>query len=281
MLFAPPRVYENLLTLMMVRMEDAGRIKKAMFHYFIGVARRWGEKILNGERVPPHARFLYGLGEILVYGPLKNRFGLSRIRVAYTAGEAIGPEIFRFYRSLGINLKQLYGQTEASVYVTAQPDGEIYADTVGKPSPDVEVKIDDKGEVLFRSPGVFLGYYKDDAKTAETKTPDGWVHSGDAGFFDPKTGHLKIIDRAKDVGRLKDGTLFAPKYLENKLKFYPEHPRGGGLRRQARFRDDVPQPRSRFGRLAGPSATTWSTAPIRSLPTIRASMTCSPSTSTR
>ncbi len=219
--FAPPRVYENLLTLTMVRMEDAGRIKKAMFNYFIGVARRWGEKILNGERVFPHARFLYGIGEILVYGPLKNRFGLSRIRVAYTAGEAIGPEIFRFYRALGINLKQLYGQTEASVYVTAQPDGEIYADTVGKPSPNVEVKIDDKGEVLFRSPGVFLGYYKDEAKTAETKTPDGWVHSGDAGFFDPKTGHLKIIDRAKDVGRLKDGTLFAPKYIENKLKFYP------------------------------------------------------------
>ena len=158
---------------------------------------------------------------MLVYGPLKNRFGLSRIRVGYTAGEAIGPEIFRFYRSLGINLKQLYGQTEASVYITAQPDGEIYADTVGKPNIDVDVKIADNGEVLFRSPGVFLGYYKDPEKTAETKTPDGWVRTGDAGFFDPKTGHLKIIDRAKDVGRLNDGTLFAPKYIENKLKFYP------------------------------------------------------------
>ena len=164
---------------------------------------------------------LYGLGDFLVYGPLKNRFGLSRIRVAYTAGEAIGPEMFRFYRSLGINLKQLYGQTEASVYVTAQPDGEIYADTVGKPNIDVEVKIAENGEVLFRSPGVFVGYYKDPEKTAETKTPDGWVHTGDAGFFDAKTGHLKIIDRAKDVGRLNDGTLFAPKYIENKLKFYP------------------------------------------------------------
>ena len=157
----------------------------------------------------------------LVYAPLKNRFGLSRIRVAYTAGEAIGPEIFRFYRALGINLKQLYGQTEASVYITAQPDGEIHAETVGKPSPDVEIKISDTGEVLFRSPGVFVGYYKDPEKTAEVRTPDGWVHTGDAGFFDPKTGHLKIIDRAKDVGRLNDGTLFAPKYIENKLKFYP------------------------------------------------------------
>ena len=153
--------------------------------------------------------------------PVKNRFGLTRVRVGYTAGEAIGPEIFRFYRALGINLKQLYGQTEASVYITAQPDGEIYADTVGKPNIDVDVKIAENGEVLFKSPGVFLGYYKDPEKTAETKTPDGWVRTGDAGFFDPKTGHLKIIDRAKDVGRLKDGTLFAPKYIENKLKFYP------------------------------------------------------------
>jgi long-chain acyl-CoA synthetase len=219
--FAPPRIYENLLTLTMVRMEDAGVLKRRMFHFFIDFARKWGEKILNREKVPLWARFVYWLGEILIYGPLKNRFGLSRIRVAYTAGEAIGPEIFRFYRSLGINLKQLYGQTEASVYITAQPDGEIFADTVGKPNIDVEVKVAESGEVLFRSPGVFQGYYKDPEKTAETKTPDGWVHTGDAGFFDPRSGHLKIIDRAKDVGRLRDGTLFAPKYIENKLKFYP------------------------------------------------------------
>jgi len=150
-----------------------------------------------------------------------NQFGLSRIRIAYTAGEAIGPDMFRFWRGIGLNLKQLYGQTEASIYITAQPDGEIYSDTVGKASPDVEVKISDSGEVLFRSPGVFVGYYKDPAKTAEVLTPDGWVHTGDAGFFDPKTRQLKIIDRAKDVGHLKDGTVFAPKYIENKLKFYP------------------------------------------------------------
>jgi long-chain acyl-CoA synthetase len=219
--FAPPRVYENLLTLTMVRMEDAGRLKRAVFNYFIALARRWGEKILNKERVPLHARLLYRLGDLLVYGPLKNRLGVSRVRLAYTAGEAIGPEIFRFWRSLGVNLKQLYGQTEASVYITAQPDGEIYADTVGKPNIDVEVKIADTGEVLFKSPGVFVGYYKDPQKTAETKTPDGWVRTGDAGILDPDTGHLKIIDRAKDVGRLNDGTLVAPKYIENKLKFYP------------------------------------------------------------
>jgi long-chain acyl-CoA synthetase len=219
--FAPPRNYENLLTLTMVRMDDAGRFKRAMFRYFIGVAGRWGEKILNRESVPLHARLLYRLGELLVYGPLKNQLGIARIRLAYTAGEAIGPEIFRFWRSLGVNLKQLYGQTEASVYVTAQPDGEIHADTVGKPNIGVEVKIAESGEVLFKSPGVFAGYYKDPEKTAETKTADGWVRTGDAGFIEPKTGHLKIIDRAKDVGRLNDGSLFAPKYVENKLKFYP------------------------------------------------------------
>ena len=219
--FAPPRIYENLLTQTMVRMEDAGRVKREMFHYFIRLARRWGEKILNRERVPLHARLLYGLGELLVYGPLKNRLGVSKVRLAYTAGEAIGPEIFRFWRSLGVNLKQLYGQTEASVYITAQPDGEIFAETVGKPNIDVEIRIAENGEVLFKSPGVFAGYYKDPEKTAEAKTPDGWVHTGDAGLICPKTGHLKIIDRAKDVGRLNDGTLFAPKYIENKLKFYP------------------------------------------------------------
>jgi long-chain acyl-CoA synthetase len=219
--FAPPRVFENILTQTMIRMEDAGFLKRKMFGYFIGHARKWGEKILDKEPVPLTARLVYRLGEALVYGPLKNRFGLTKIRVGYTAGDAIGPEIFRFYRSIGLNLKQLYGQTEASVYITAQPDGEIYSDTVGKPNIGVDVKIADNGEVLFKSPGVFQGYYKDPEKTAEAKTPDGWVHTGDAGFFDPKTGHLKIIDRAKDVGRLKDGTLFAPRYIENKLKFFP------------------------------------------------------------
>jgi long-chain acyl-CoA synthetase len=219
--FAPPRIYENLITLTMVRMADADPLKRKMFEFFIGHARKWGEKILNKESVPPHARLIYWLGEILVYGPLKNRFGISEVRVGYTAGEAIGPEIFRFFRALGINLKQLYGQTEASVYITAQPDGEIYADTVGKPNYEVDVKVDDNGEVLFKSPGVFLGYYKEPDKTAEVKTPDGWVRTGDAGFIEPKSGHLKILDRAKDVGKLKDGTLFAPKYIENKLKFYP------------------------------------------------------------
>jgi long-chain acyl-CoA synthetase len=219
--FAPPRVFETLLTQIMVRMEDAGSFKKRMFRYFMDHARRTGEPILNGQPVPFADRLLYSLGEFFIYGPLKNRMGFTRMRVGYTAGEAIGPEIFRFYRSLGLNLKQLYGQTEASVYITAQPDGEIRADTVGKPAPGVEIAIADNGEVLYRSPGVFIGYYKNEESTRATKTADGWVHTGDAGFFD-QDGHLKIIDRAKDVGRLADGSLFAPKYIENKLKFFPD-----------------------------------------------------------
>jgi len=218
--FAPPRVYENLLTEIMVRMEDAGTFKKKMFEYFLLVARQYGEQVLNKEPVSFKGRLLYGLGELCIYGPLKNWMGFSRVKVAYTAGEAIGPELFSFYRALGVNLKQLYGQTESSVYITAQPDGEISAETVGTPVYDVEIKIKKNGEVQYRSPGVFVGYYKNDKATKETKTKDGWVNTGDAGFFDTK-GHLKIIDRAKDVGELTDGSMFAPKYIENKLKFFP------------------------------------------------------------
>ncbi len=218
--FGPPRVFEELLTAIMVRMEDASWLKRKMFSYFLTVARRCGEDILNRKKVGLKDRVLYWLGNILVYGPVKNRLGFSRTRVAYTAGEAIGPEIFRFYRSFGMNLKQLYGQTEASVYIALQPDGEIFSDTVGTPAPDVEIRISDTGEVEFKSPGVFLSYYKNDEATKTTKTDDGWVKTGDAGFLDTH-GHLKIVDRAKDVGKLNDGTLFAPKYIENKLKFYP------------------------------------------------------------
>ncbi len=220
--FAPPRVFENLLTRVMIRMEDASSLKRRMFHHYIGVAKRWGEHILNGKPVPLGARLSYGLGNLLVYAPLKNALGFSKIRTAYTAGEAIGPELFSFYRSLGLNLKQLYGQTEAFLYVTAQPDGQIRADTVGPASPNVEIRIDpETREVLYKSPGQFVGYFKDVEKTAETMTADGFVKTGDAGFFEAGTGHLKIIDRAKDVATLKSGDLFAPKYIENKLKFYP------------------------------------------------------------
>ncbi len=218
--FAPPRVYENMLTQVMIRMEDAARIKRDIFHYFMEHARKVGVKILNREPVSLKDSLLYKLGNILVYGPLKDVLGLRRTRLAYTAGEAIGPEIFDFYRSLGINIKQLYGQTECMVFICVQPDGEVFADTVGTPAIDVEIKIDDNGEIMYRSPGVFQSYYKNPESTASTKTEDGWVHTGDAGYFDDNNGHLKIIDRAKDVGKLNDGTLLAPKYIENKLKFF-------------------------------------------------------------
>jgi long-chain acyl-CoA synthetase len=219
--FAPPRVFETLLTQIQIRMEDAGRFKRWLYQTFIDVAQRHGEDILNGKPVPLVGRLQYALGEFLIYGPLKNRLGFSRIRFAYTAGEAIGPDLFQFYRSLGVNLKQLYGQTEAFLYVTAQPDGEIHADTVGPAVPGVEIRIADDGEVQFKSPGMFTGYFRDKKQTSETMTKDGFVKTGDAGVFDHDTGHLKIIDRAKDVGKINDGTLFAPKYIENKLKFFP------------------------------------------------------------
>jgi long-chain acyl-CoA synthetase len=219
--FAPPRIFENLLTSVMIRMEDAGALKRRMFHYFMSVAKRTGTRILDGESVSAGERLLYAIGRLLVYGPLKNTLGFSRIQMAYTAGESISPELFDFYRSLGINLKQLYGQTEASVLVTIQPDGEVRSDSVGVAAPDVEIEISDGGEVLYRSPGVFLEYYKNPEATAKTKTEDGWVHTGDAGYFD-KEGYLRIIDRAVDVGKLNNGAMYAPKYLENKLKFFPQ-----------------------------------------------------------
>ena len=219
--FGPPRIYENILTQVMIRIEDASAIKRAMFHYFMRVARRVGLKLLDKQGgVGIVDRLLYAVGELLVYGPLKNVLGLSRIRVAYTGGEAIGPDLFDFYRSIGINLKQLYGMTETCVTVCMQRSGDVKLDTVGKPMKGVEVHIADSGEVLVRSPGLMIGYYKKPEETAEAIDDHGYFHTGDAGFFDTD-GHLKIIDRAKDVGKMADGTLFAPKYIENKLKFFP------------------------------------------------------------
>lgn len=220
--FAPPRFFEGQLTSVMIRMEDAGRFKKWLFHKYMAVARKVGPAILDGEPVSLMDRLSYKIGDLFIYGPLKNTLGLSRVRVGYTAGEAIGPELFEFYRSLGINLKQLYGQTEATVFITQQPDGEVQADTVGVPSPDVEIKIADNGEIYYRSPGVFVEYYNNPESTADTKDADGWVATGDAGFIEKSSGHLRIIDRAKDVGKLADGNMFAPKFVENKLKFYPD-----------------------------------------------------------
>jgi len=217
--FAPPRIWENLLTTVMIRMDDAGWIKRRMFHHFINLAASLQKKRAAGKQPSLLERLRYGLGNVLVYGPLKDNLGLSRVRIAYTAGEAIGPEIFEFFRSLGINLKQLYGMTEASVFISLQKNNEVRSDTCGVPVPGVEIRISDEGEVLFRSPGAFKGYFKNEEATQETIV-DGWVKTGDAGFID-HDGHLRIVDRAKDVSKLHDGTLFAPKFIENKLKFSP------------------------------------------------------------
>ncbi len=222
--FAPPRVFEGLLTSVMIRMEDAGALKRRMFHYFMSVAQRVGPVKMDGKSLGLVDGVLYALGNLCVYGPLRNNLGMSRVRVAYTAGEAIGPDLFTFYRSIGINLKQLYGSTETAVFVCLQPDHEARADTVGIPIAGVEIKVADNGEILVKSPGLLKEYYKNPAATAEVLTAEGWYHTSDAGFIDAY-GHLKIIDRVKDVGRIKgganDGAMFAPKYVENKLKFFP------------------------------------------------------------
>ena len=218
--FGPPRIFENMLTTVNIRMADANALKRSIFLYYMKVAYKVGNKIIDRKSVSIIDKINYMIGELLIYAPLKNILGLTRVRKAYTAGEAISPDIFKFFRSLGINLKQLYGSTEGSVYVTLQRDGEIEPDTVGTPFPGVDIKIDN-GELLFKSSGVFIEYYKNEIATAETKTSDGYVRTGDAGFFN-KNGHIKIIDRAKDVGKLSSGQLFAPKYIENKLKFHSE-----------------------------------------------------------
>jgi long-chain acyl-CoA synthetase len=218
--FAPPRIFENLLTSVMIRMEDASAIKRKMFSVFMNIARRVGPARMDGKAIGPWDSLKYALGNLLVYGPLRNNLGLSRIRVAYTAGEAIGPDLFTFYRSIGINLKQLYGSTETAVFVCLQPDTQVRADTVGIPCEGVQIKVAGNGEILVKSPGLLKAYYKNPEATAEVLTADGWYRTSDAGFID-KMGHLKIIDRVKDVGRLAGGAMFAPKYIENKLKFFP------------------------------------------------------------
>jgi long-chain acyl-CoA synthetase len=221
--FAPPRVFEGLLTSVMIRMEDAGTVKRNMFQACMRVAQKVGPALMDGKEVGLWDRLLYAMGNVLVYGPLRNTLGFSRVRIAYTAGEAIGPDLFTFYRSIGINLKQLYGSTETAVFVCQQPDHEARADTVGVPCIGVEIKVADNGEILVKSPGLLKEYYKNPAATAEVLTAEGWYHTSDAGFIDAH-GHLKIIDRVKDVGRIKggdfDGAMFAPKYVENKLKFF-------------------------------------------------------------
>jgi len=218
-LLCPPRIWENMLTDVMIKIEDSDFLKQKLFHFFMDVGQRIVVREMKKEPVSLGLRLLYSVGKFFVYGPLKDHMGLRNVRIALTGGDPLGPEIFEFYRALGINLKMVYGMTESSGLVSMQRNDLVKSDTVGPPMPEVEVKITDEGEVMYRSPGVFLGYSKSPETTEET-LKDGWVHSGDAGFID-KDGHLKIIDRAKDVSTLSNGTIFAPKYIENKLKFSP------------------------------------------------------------
>ncbi len=217
--FAPPRVFEGMLTTISIRMEDAAPFKRRMYEKAMELARRVGSDILDGKPVSSLDRLKYKLADLTIYGPLRNAMGLSRIRVAYTAGAAIGPELFRFFRSIGINLKQFYGQTETCAYVCLQRDGQVDLNSVGQAAPGIELKLADNGEVLVKGVSVLKEYYKRPDATAEVIDADGWFHTGDAGVIDTH-GQLRIIDRAKDVGKLKGGAMFAPNYIENKLKFF-------------------------------------------------------------
>lgn len=217
---APPRIWETLLTQVQVRAADASNLKRRVFEYFSGVADRRELLLQDGKPIPPSLRLAYAVGEWMVYRPVRDLLGFRLSRWAVTGGAPIGPDTFRFFRSFGINLKQVYGQTEASALVAFQRDGHVDPNTVGEPVPGLELRIAETGELQVKGPGVFIGYYKQDDATAEAKTPDGWLRTGDAAVISPQ-GQLSIIDRAKDVGRLSDGTAFAPQFIENKLKFSP------------------------------------------------------------
>ena len=217
---APPRIWENMLTSVQVRAADASFLKRKLFEHFRRIAER--AELLRGDskKVPILLRLQLALGEFVIYGPVRDRLGLRRVRWAYTGGAPLGPDAFRFFRSFGVNLKQIYGATELCGLVALQPDDEADPNSVGRVCPSIEVRIDPSSEVLVRSPGMFKGYYRHGEATRDTVTADGWLRTGDAGFVDPR-GHLVIIDRAKDVGKLACGEPFAPQFIENKLKFSP------------------------------------------------------------
>jgi long-chain acyl-CoA synthetase len=215
---APPAVWEGLLTRIQVRMEDADWLKRGLFNAAMNLALKVERMQQAGTPVPAGQRFLNWLGEYLVRQPLRDLIGNVKVRIAYTGGAPLGPDTFDYIRALGVNLKQLYGLTESSSACVYQPDGEANSETVGRPLPDVDVKIGENGEIYLRGKHVFVGYYKNEEATRETLDAEGWLASGDAGFMD-ESGHLKVIDRAKDVSKLADGTLFAPQFIENKLKF--------------------------------------------------------------
>ena len=216
----PPRFWENLLTSIQVKAADATPLKRKIFEIFRDLAARAELRRSDGRSVPPLMRLGLAVGDVLVFAPVRDQLGFGRVRWAYTGGAPLGPDAFRFFRSFGINLKQIYGVTELSGVAAVQPDSEADPNTVGRMCRGIDVQIASNGEVLVRSPGAFRGYYKELNETQAALTEHGWLRTGDAGFVDPR-GHLVVIDRAKDVGKLADGSSFAPQYLENKLKFSP------------------------------------------------------------
>ena len=217
---APPRIWENMLTAVQVKAADAPALKRWVFERFRAAAERAEILRADGKPIPVGLRLACMIGDVLVYTPIRDQLGLRRAKWALTGGAPLGPDTFRFFRSIGVNLKQVYGSTETTGLVSLQPSAEANPTTAGRPCPGIEVKIAERGEVLVRGPVIFKGYLKNEEATREVIDPDGWFHTGDAGFMDPR-GHLVIIDRVKDVGTLADGTAFAPQFIENKLKFSP------------------------------------------------------------
>ncbi|HEX5452667.1 MAG TPA: AMP-binding protein [Stellaceae bacterium] len=217
---APPRLWEGALTDILVRAADADPVKRHIFTFFRSIAERAESRRAVQQKSSVGLRLLRAIGEFMVYGPVRDQLGLRRARLVYTGGAPLGADTFRFFRAIGVNLKQVYGATELAGLCAVQPDGEGDPETVGRMLPGTDLRIDEGGEVLVRSAGIFQGYYKQPEATGEALAAEGWLKTGDAGFVDPR-GHLVIVDRANDVGKLADGTVLAPQFLENKLKFSP------------------------------------------------------------
>ncbi|MFQ5433814.1 MAG: long-chain fatty acid--CoA ligase [Anaerolineae bacterium] len=218
-MFSPPRIWENLVSQVMVKMEDSTKLKKRLYEWAMGIGYEMADIRFRKEVPSASMKWKYRLADWLVFVAIKDHLGLRHLKRAYTGGAALGPDVFRFFHALGVNLKQIYGQTEASGISVLHRDGDIKFQTVGTPVTGTEVKIAEDGEILLKSDSIFTGYFNNPKATAET-LHDGWLMSGDAGYFD-EDGHLIVIDRAKDVMTLHDGTKFSPQFIENKLKFSP------------------------------------------------------------
>jgi long-chain acyl-CoA synthetase len=218
-MFSPPRIWENMLSQVQVKIQDTTRLKRAVYEWALRQGYAMADTRFNSATPGLLLRLKYTLARLIVFEELKDHLGLRFIKRAYTGGAALGPDVFRFYHAIGVNLKQVYGQTESAGLSVIHRDGQIKFQTVGTPLPNTEVRIAANGEILVKGPSVFIGYYRNPEATAETLR-DGWLHSGDAGYFD-EDGHLVVIDRAKDVMTLSDGTIFSPQFIENKLKFSP------------------------------------------------------------